>query len=68
VKSSLLCFENHSADLGQREIARIKDEDPEGIQGNRKRKLDGDDVPESVRAYKTSRSSDGIVMVDLTDD
>jgi hypothetical protein len=52
----------------QREIEAIKAEDPEETPAPQRRKRGSDAEPISGRAYKTSRTSSGAVVVDLTDD
>jgi hypothetical protein len=60
-------IKRNSDDTSQKEIEKIKSEDQDENPRRRKRALD-DDVQTSGRAYKTSRHSNGSVVVDLTDD
>jgi hypothetical protein len=48
-------------------MEQIKAEDGEDNPQGRKRSRDGE-ISSSGRAYKTSRSANGTVVVDLTDD
>jgi len=52
----------------QQEIEEIKSEDQDENPRSRKRDRDVSEIPSSGRAYKTSRHSNGAVVVDLTDD
>ncbi|KAE9368568.1 hypothetical protein N431DRAFT_415093 [Stipitochalara longipes BDJ] len=52
----------------KREIEEIKSEEDDGNPRDRKRCRDSSEVQSSGRAYRTSRHSNGSVVVDLTDD
>lgn len=55
-------------DFSQREIEQIKAEDRDDLPAPRGQKHGADPELISGRAYKTSRTSTGTVVVDLTDD
>ena len=54
----------------QREMDVVKSEvkKEEGRKNQRGQKREGDEIVSSGRAYKTTRSQNGTVVVDLTDD
>jgi hypothetical protein len=57
-----------SSNSSQKEIEKIKSEEQDENLRGRKRGPDTAELQSSGRVYKTSRHSNGSVVVDLTDD